>query len=216
MACESETTAMLPDPTAFPGRTGSFQFETGGGRRTVLKNISTRQVTSRSVYAVPYTEAELGPFINANEDGIEGVEIEGSVFRFSVSKAWSPAELAPSYVSTLYEFTNCTNSSAVNVNVDGIVLSFAIGELLFLGASGSRDDDGLWKITYNFAAQKNLPAGTVIGDLTAFASPVLGWSYLEIRTFGTTEGSPPIPVRKPRAAIEHVVYNSANLNALGI
>jgi hypothetical protein len=207
----------LPDPTAFPGRTGSFQFETGGGRRTVLKNISTRQVTSRSVYAVPYTEAELGPFINANEDGIEGVEIEASVFKFSVSKAFSPAELSPSYVIKLRDFTNCYNSTPVTLSVDGIIMPFAVGELLFLNASGGRDDgDGLWKFTYSFASQKNLPAGTVIGDLTPFTSDVLGWSYLEIRTFGTTEGDPPIPVRKPRAAIEHVVYNSADLNQLGI
>jgi len=208
----------LPDPTEFPGRSGSFQFETGGGRRTVLRNISTRQVTSRSVYAVPYTADELGPFINANEDGIDGVEIESSVFRFSVSKAFSPAELAPGYIATLYDYTNCINSSAVTVNIDGITLTFAIGELLFLGANGTRDDDGLWKITYNFAAMKNLPASaiTVNSDLTAFSSPVLGWSYLEIRTFSTTEGDPPIPVRKPKAAIEHVVYDSRDLNQLGV
>lgn len=206
----------LPDPSEFPGRTGSFQFETGGGRRTVLHNISTVQVTSRSVYAVQYTADELGPFINANEDGIEGVEIEASIFRFSVSKAFSPAELAPSYVGVLYAYTSCYNSTPVTVNVDGISFTFARGELLFLGANGSRDDDGLWKITYNFAAQKNLPAATVIGDLKPFASDVLGWSFLEIRTFSTTVGDPPIPVRKPKAAIEHAVYQSADLNQLGI
>lgn len=206
----------LPDPALYPGRTGSFQFETGGGRRTINRNISSRQVSSRSVYAVPYTEAELGPFINADDDGVRGVEIESSVFRFSVSKAWSPFELPPGYVAKLYDYTNCYNSKVVNVNVDGILLAFKIGELLFLGASGTRDDDGLWKITYNFAAQKNLPAGTVIGDLTPFAKDVLGWSYLEIRTFTTTECDPKIVVHKPRAAIEHEVYESRDLNLLGV
>lgn len=206
----------LPDPSQFGGRTGAFQFETGGGRRTVLQNLSTLQVSSRSVYAVKYTADELGPFINANEDGIEGVDIEASVFRFSVSKAYSPAELAPGYVANLFDYTNCYNSKIVNVNVDGVRLTFKIGELLFLGASGTRDDDGLWKITYNFAAQKNLPAGTVIGDLDPFAQPVLGWSFLEVRTFSTTTGDPPIPVRKPKAAIEHAVYESRDLNLLGI
>jgi hypothetical protein len=206
----------LPDPTEFPGRSGSFQFETGGGRRTVLKSLGTLQVVSLANAAQPYTAAELGPFINANEDGIDGVEIESSVFRFSVSKAFSPAELAPGYIATLYDYTNCYNFSSVTLGVDGITLTFAPGELLFLGASGTRDDDGLWKITYNFAAQKNLPAGAVIGELAPFDMPVYGWSYLEIRTVSATAGDPPIPVRVPKAAIEHKVYDSRDLNQLGV
>lgn len=206
----------LPDPSEFNGRTGSFQFETGGGKRKVLKNLSTLGVANPTAVAeaARLTTAQVGQLINANADGVEGVEIESSVFRFSVSKSFSPVELAPNYVATLYAATNCYNSTQVNVNVDGISLTFAIGELLFLGASGARGDDGLWKFTYSFAAMKSQPSLTIEG-LTPLAN-VRGWSYVEVKTVSDTVGTPAVPIRTPILAIEHQVYEPYDLNTLGI
>lgn len=205
----------LPDPSAFPGgRTGSFQFETGGGKRKVLKNLVTYQVANPTGADTPLTAEQAGQLINANADGVEGVEIESSVFRFSVSKAFSPTELAPGYVAKLYEATNCYNLQPVTVKVDGIVLKFDYGELLFLGASGGRADDGLWKFTYSFAAMKASDPLEIEG-LDPMTS-VLGWSYVEIKTERATVGTPAVPIRKPILAIEHKVYNAYDLNTLGI
>lgn len=205
----------LPDPSAFPGgRTGSFQFETGGGKRKVLKNLVTYQVANPTGADTPLTAEQAGQLINANADGVEGVEIESSVFRFSVSKAFSPAELAPGYVARLYEATNCWNLTPVNVHVDGIVLNFAQGELIFLGASGGRGEDGLWKFTYAFAAMKNQDPLTIEG-LDPMPN-VFGWSYVEVKTERSTIGTPAVPIRKPILAIEHKVYEHYDLNTLGI
>lgn len=208
----------LPDPSAFPGgRTGSFQFETGGGKRKVLKNIETLAVANPT--DVPDADeldvSDVGRLINANTDGVEGVEIESSVFRFSVSKAFSPAELAPGYVARLYEATNCMNNTPVTIRADGIVIPFKPGELLFLGASGGRSEsDGLWKFTYNFAAMQNEDPLAIDG-LDPIPN-VYGWSYVEVKTKRDTVGDPAVQIRKPILAIEHRVYRNYDLNTLGI
>ena len=207
----------LPDPAQYPGaRTGSIQFECGGGRRMAYQNRVTYQVVTRPD-AEEVDPEEFGNLINGNEDGVQGTEIETSPLTFSVSKSFSPAELAPGYLQLLKDFRNSFNDTLVTLTVDGIVMKFNRGELLFRSWSGGRsEEDGLWKFTYNFASEDNLPAGTVIEGLSPFPYEVYGWSYLEVKTVQEMIGNPPVPVNKAKMAIEHGVYKARNHNLLGI
>jgi len=208
----------LPDPSTsgIEGRDSSFQFETGGGRRTVRKNLTTPIAYVPS--GQPALSGELIRLINATpEAGVEGVEIESSVFNFSITKSFSIGELPSSYAATLYNLTNCKNSIAITLTAGGLSIPFAAGELLFKGGSGAIDNnDGRWRFTYSFAAIKT----ETVTDLgTGFPAIVVqGWDYLEIRSKGVTVGTGDsiIPIREPYAAIAHEVYRAADLNALGI
>jgi hypothetical protein len=207
----------LPDPTQHPGaRTASIQFECGGGRRMAYQNRVTYQVVTRPD-ADEVTPEEFGNLINGNEDGVQGTEIETSPLTFSVSKSFTPAELPPGYLQLLKDFRNSFNDTTVTLTADGLVMVFQRGELLFRSWSGGRSEsDGLWKFTYNFASEDNLPAGTVIEGLDPFPYDVYGWSYLEVKAVQEMVGNPPVPVNKAKMAIEHGVYKARNHNLLGI
>jgi len=206
----------LPDPSVsgIEGSDASFQFETGGGRRTVRKNLAVPVTKVKTGEAA--LDGDLIRLINATpEAGVEGVEIDSSVFNFSITRSFSIGELPSSYAATLYRLTNCRNSSMVTLAARGLSLTFEAGDLLFKGGSGSiSDSDGRWRFTYNFAAS---PAEVI--SLDGFASfYVEGWDYLEIRSVGKPIGSGDtiIQIREPYAAIVHVVYDSADLNQLGV
>lgn len=209
----------LPDPSLieFPGQESSFQFETGGGRRTIRKNLYTVDVKVPNGTAAPNVGDKAFKLINATpENGVEGVEIEQSVFSFSITKTYATGELPSSYVQTVYDLTDCVNSIPVTISGGGITLTFQAGELLFKGGSGSiADSDGRWRYSYNFAASRN----EVINDIDGF-DPFTkgGWEYVEIKTAAdvVTSGDLKIPVRKPIAVIIHGVYPKDDLNALGI
>jgi len=206
----------LPDPstTGIEGRDASFQFNTGGGRRTIRKNLATMAVHVKT--GATAVDTDLVRLINATpENGVEGVEIEASIFAFSITKAFSEGELSSSYANQLFRMTNKVNSVPVAINVGGLAMTFAAGELLFKGGSGSIDNtDGRWRFTYDFAASPNTTV-----QLEGFADfEVKGWEYLEIRSVGKTVGTgdSTIPIREPYAAIVHAVYFLDDLNDLGV
>lgn len=208
----------LPDPSLLeiPGQEASFQFETGGGRRTIRKNRSTGSVIVPTGATAVDANNKAWRLINATpENGVEGVEIESSVFNFSITKTFSTGELPPSYVAQVYALTNNVNTFAMTLAAGGTVLTFAGGELLFRGASGAiNNDDGRWRFTYNFSAQKNETIS--IDGFDSFTKR--GWDYLELKTIGDTitSGDYKFPVRKPTLMIVHVVYEYSDLRDLGI
>jgi hypothetical protein len=206
----------LPDPgtAGIEGRDSTFQFETGGGRRTLRTNLATMGVHVKSGGTAP--ASNLLRLINATpETGVEGVEIEASVFAFSITKSFSAAELPNSYAQRLYRLTNKVNSIPVTLSAGGLSMTFAAGELLFKGGSGAIDNnDGRWRFTYSFSASPNTTV-----QLEGFADfQVKGWEYLEIRSVGKTTGTGDsiIPIREPYAAIVHAVYFLDDLNDLGV
>jgi len=56
-------------------------------------------------------------------------------------------DVTPAYKTTLFALTGTVNSGAFE--------GFAAGEVLFLGASGSKRGEEDWEITYRFAASPN-------------------------------------------------------------
>jgi len=203
----------LPDPTSieFPGPDAEFHFETGGGTRN-LKIAYGRSVTRPAGNGA---DPGIGNYINATSDGVAGVDIESSVFNFTITKALQSWQIGGSYVGLLFSSTKTWNETPVTINVANIVLPFQAGELLFRGASGGISyTDGIWRLTYNFSALENRLINT-IENINPFY--VKGWDYLEIRTELADAGDT-VKILKPvvTAAIVHQVFKSSNHNNLGI
>src|SRR5690606_18604713 len=95
--------------------------------------------------------------------------------------------------------------------------SFAAGEVLFLGASGStrenEDGDTVWEITFSFAASPNV-TGLTVGDITGIEKR--GWDYLWVRYADAVDGEAHVLVKKPVAVYVEQVYPFGNFGALGI
>jgi len=90
---------------------------------------------------------------------------------------------------------------------------FAQGEVLFMGAGGSRRGGGDWEINFKFAANPN-QTGLVVGDITGIAKK--GWEYLWVRYVDAVDNAAKALTKRPAAVYVEQVYEYGNFAALGI
>jgi len=112
------------------------------------------------------------------------------------------------YKGTLFRLTGKVNS--------GSWKGFNEGEVLFLGASGSRrgtNADSDWEITFRFAASPNV-TGLSVGSINGIAKK--GWEYLWVRYADQEDTSANTIVKRPVAAYVERVYDEGNFGGLGI
>ena len=143
--------------------------------------------------------------------GVEGDEVKGcDIVAPRLSFGWTvykPKEIITvAYVKSLASMVGRTNASAF--------LSFAAGELLFVGASGSRrakQDD--WELTFKFDASPNVTDIT-IGDITGISK--LGFDYLWVAYEPAEDTDAKIVKPQPRQVNVERVYRSADFSPLSI
>ena len=87
------------------------------------------------------------------------------------------------------------------------------GEVLFLGASGSKRSTGDWEITFRFAASQNR-TGITIGDITDIVKG--GWDYLWVRYEDSEDTGAKQLVKKPVAVYIEQVYHLKDFSLLAI
>jgi hypothetical protein len=98
------------------------------------------------------------------------------------------------------------------VNASGFK-GFAKGEVLFLGASGSKRGLDDWEITFRFAASPNV-AGLNLGSIAGIAKE--GWQYLWVRFIDDEDPTAKALIKRPVAAYVEQVYPYGNFANLGI
>ena len=94
--------------------------------------------------------------------------------------------------------------------------SYSAGEVLFLGASGtkrSRKATAPWEITYRFAVSPN-KAGFRVGDIQV--NRKCGWDYLWVRYADKVAEGGRNVVKKPVAAYVEQVYPEGDFGNLGL
>ena len=119
--------------------------------------------------------------------------------------------LTTSYVTSLYNLTGCVNTDQVDLNVDGVELTFDPGELLFMGASGRKRGKDDWEVTLHFAASQNR-FNFAVGDITITSK--LGWEYLWVRYEDRVDNAAKKLVKVPVAAYVEQVYHESDLSGL--
>jgi len=90
---------------------------------------------------------------------------------------------------------------------------FSTGEVLFLGAAGSKRADGDWEITFRFAGSFN-ETGITVGSIIGINKN--GWDYLWVRYEDKDDMGAQSIVKQPTAAYVERVYRVTSFASLGI
>ena len=140
--------------------------------------------------------------VKANEQQALGA----ALYQFSETHYLGDATVTAGYKATLFSLTGKTNSAAFK--------GCAIGECLFLGASGSKRGTGDWEITFKFAASPNKTNIVIGGNITVASKK--GWEYLWIRYHDVVDDTVNMIVKRPCGAYVEKVYDEGNFSSLGI
>ena len=178
-----------------------FSFDTGGGTQHVAQSLAT--VGS---YAAPgETAPNFRGAIGVNEDQIAGTDITVPVYNFSETHFVSNLLVTPQYKLNLFQLTGKVNG--------GPFKQFAKGEVLFLGASGSRRGTDDWEIAFRFAASPNV-AGLSLGAIAGINKE--GWHYLWVRFADEEDNAARALIKKPVSAYVEQVYQYGDFSLLGL
>jgi hypothetical protein len=177
-----------------------YTFETGGGTQKITQSLGT------TIYAGPYGEApDFSGAIGVNGDSVEGVDVTVPAFEFTETHYFDDAIVTDSYKTTLFQLTGKINNATFK--------NRAAGEVLFLGASGSKRGDEKWGITYRFACSPNA-ASLSVGGISGIAKR--GWDYLWIRYDDFPDMFAFALVKRPVAAYVERVYQEGNFADMNI
>ena len=127
---------------------------------------------------------------------------------FSETHYFSPRFVSTAYKKTVAGLTGCINNAPFK--------GYFSGEVLFLGASGSRrgnSTDDWWEISFKFAVSVNRN-NLRVGALTV--PQKLGWDYMWVRYADNLDGAQSSLIKIPVAAYVERVYPFGNFGALGI
>ncbi|MCC6427321.1 MAG: hypothetical protein IT435_10935 [Phycisphaerales bacterium] len=193
------TQSSLPTPAE-----SIFSFDTGGGSQHITQSMDTVSSHAASGTTAPDFQGAIG----VTADGVEGVDITVPVYQFSETHYFADAAVTGAYKGTLFSLTGKVNSGAFK--------GFQPGEVLFLGATGSKrgtDPDDDWEITFRFAASPNA-TGISIGSINGISKK--GWEYLWVRYADQEDTGSHAIVKRPVAAYVERVYDEGNFTGLGI
>ncbi|MEM7622994.1 MAG: hypothetical protein AAF235_07295 [Planctomycetota bacterium] len=189
-----------------PPQTGdsSFAFDTGGGTQHITQSKQTVGTHAASGTTAPDFQGAIG----VTQDSVEGIDITVPIYQFTETHYLPAAAVTNSYKGALFNLTGKVNSGGFR--------GFSAGEVLFLGATGSRrgtseDDD--WEITFRFAASPNV-TGLSVGPISGISKK--GWEYLWVRYADQEDTGSNTIVKRPVAAYVERVYDQGSFGGLGI
>ena len=179
-----------------------FAFDTGGGTKHLNQSLRTDG-------RYPNTAPDFAGAIGVdNEGNVGGVDVTMPVLNFTETHTLNGNRVSTSYKKTLADLTGTVNSSAFR--------GFSAGEVLFLGASGtkrSKKPSAPWEITYRFAVSPNR-TGLQVGDIRVARK--YGWDYLWVRYADKVAANGRNVVKKPVAAYVETVYPRGDFGNLGL
>lgn len=176
-------------------------FDTGGGSQHVTQSVNTA-----GRYAAPgWQAANYQGAIGVTEDSVAGTDITVPIYNFTETHFIDDALVTQAYKLQLFRLTGRVNNA--------LFKGFAKGELLFLGASGSKRGTDDWEITYRFAASPNVN-NLRVGNITGIAKE--GWHYLWMRFVDDEDSTANALVKRPVSAYVEQVYQYGDLTQLGI
>jgi len=177
----------------------SYSFDTGGGTQHITQALDHIASYAPSGETAPDHDGAIG----VTHDSVEGVDITVPVYRFSETHIIDDDDVTLQYKANLFILTGRVNQSAFK--------GFAAGEVLFLGASGSKRGDDDWEITFNYAASPNV-TNLPVGSITVASKK--GWEYLWVEYGDAADDDAKSVVKRPRAAHVEKVYRDGDFSSL--
>ena len=183
-----------------------IDFDTSGGSQHIVMSKATTS------YAPLWKNVrDVKGVIGDDGKKVKGVDIGFAVYRFS--EEWTlpdnagenatPTKCNAAYRAILKGLTFKTNAAAFR--------GFAVGEVLFEGATGRRIKGGACSVTYKFAVSSNA-VGLEVGDIIVFHKS--GWAHLDVRMTDSTNEDRVLQI--PAQANVHTVYDSGDFSTLKI
>jgi len=182
--------------------TGSYRltFDTTGG--TIHVSASKETIGKYPAATAP----DYKQLIGVNKDDVVGADIVIPALKISVHFNHPAAIITLARIKYLQSITGMVNSAAF--------LTFAAGEVLFLGASGSEGTDAETEVTYQFAMSANA-SGLTIGDVASIVKKGHELAWIKYKDAVDTVGSDDLPVKAPEFVYIERVYDTVDL-ALGL
>ena len=180
----------------------SFAFDTGGGTMHLNQSLGT-------IRKVPSDAPDFNGAIEVdNEGNVNGVDVTMPVLNFTETHVMNGSRVTTSYKKTLAAITGTVNRSGFR--------GFAAGEVLFLGASGTKRSKKVtapWEITFRFAVSPN-QSSLQVGKLKV--SQKRGWDYLWVRYADKVADNRKNVIKEPVAAYVEQVYPEGDFGNLGL
>ena len=178
-----------------------FTFDSGGGTQHIRQSRSTVGVYPAPGEIAPTFQGAIG----VNDDQVAGTDITVPVYNFTETHFIDDDLVTPAYKANLFLLTGRVNAAAFK--------GFAKGEVLFLGASGTKRGKDDWEITFRFAASPNVQ-NLSLGSITGITKE--GWQYLWVRFSDDEDTAAHTLIKKPIAAYVEQVYPYGNFSLLGL
>ena len=178
-----------------------YSFDTGGGTQHITQSILT-------VNRYPADAPDYGGAIGYDGEAVAGVDIAQSVSNFSETHYLRDNIITTSYKRVVSAITGTMNN--------GSFRGYYPGEVLFLGASGTRrgtSSTSLWEVSYKFAVSSNR-LNIKVGSITV--SEKYGWDYMWVRYADHIDETKKTLLKKPVAVYIERVYKISNFGTLGI
>src|SRR5574344_461906 len=179
----------------------SFAFDTGGGTMHLNQSLKT-------VSKTPNTAPDFNGAIEVdNEGNVNGVDVTMPVLNFTETHTMNGGRVSTSDKQTVAALTGTVNRSSFR--------GFSAGEVLFLGASGSKrskKSSAPWEITFRFAGSAN-QSSVKVGELTVANKK--GWNYLWVRYADKVADNKKNMITRPIAAYVEQVYPEGDFGNLG-
>lgn len=175
----------------------SISFDTTGGTQHISQSYQTRGRYAISGYSAPDHAGAIG----VSDGSIAGCDIIAPQLSFTMSK--QIRGVGSGFLKMLTNLTGKVNS--------GTFQGFSSGEVLFEGASGSKQGKNAWDVTYKFRASPNVQSLSIGGIQVG---PKNGWDYFWVQYIEQKDANANMTRKIPFAAYVEVVYGDADFSPL--
>jgi hypothetical protein len=194
----------------------SRSFDTSGGSQHITQAAGGSVTTSGGTTVTqgserrypPGTAPSMNNAIGVDSSSVNGVDIVAPALTWTETYDVPHQYVTANYIKSIAALTGTVNNGAFR--------TFAAGEVLFMGCSGSQEWDdqrgnGPWTLSYKFVASPNVTAQT-IGDISGIEKK--GHEYLWVRYEDAVSSNE--LVKKPKYVYVNKVYRDGNFAGLGI
>lgn len=169
----------------------TWDFDTTGGTFHITQ--AKQEVARYPSGSAPHQYGAIG----IDGDEVKGTDIIVPAMKINVSYRHPLGVLTLAQAKFLATITGTVNSDTF--------LTFAPGEVLFLGARGADGTDAEATVSYQFAAAKNV-TGQTIGTITGIAKKAWDVAWIRYEDAVETDGGNEVAIRKPKFVYVDRVY----------
>ena len=191
-----EATVIYARPDSNDPELSSFTFDTSGGTTHITQSFATQGYGD--------DPPDFKGAIGVTKDSVEGVDIIIPSLKFSETHPIPAALVTTGYVATLAGLTGKVNNAPWR--------GFPAESVLFVGAQGQSQSDGIVSTTFSFEVGQN--ATLTIAGISGIDKT--GFQYVWTRYEDHADEDVNLLIKQPKWVFVETVYQAANFGVLGI